>query len=51
VRRQLGAISELADSMQDYGLQQPISVRAVGERYLLTSGLRRVTAARMLRWE
>jgi ParB/RepB/Spo0J family partition protein len=37
--------------MHDYGLQQPISVRAVGERYLLTSGLRRLQAARMLRWQ
>lgn len=36
--------------MQDYGLQQPISVRKVGERYALTSGMRRLTAARMLRW-
>lgn len=51
VRRELGPIAELAESMQDYGLQQPISVRAVGDRYLLTSGLRRVTAARLLRWE
>jgi ParB family chromosome partitioning protein len=51
VRRALGPIAELAESMRDYGLQQPISVRAVGERYLLTSGLRRVEAARLLRWQ
>ena len=36
--------------MQDYGLQQPISVRGVGKRFVLTSGLRRVEAPRMLRW-
>jgi ParB/RepB/Spo0J family partition protein len=51
VRRKLGAISELAESMHEYGLQQPISVRAVGKRYLLTSGLRRLEAARRLKWE
>ena len=50
VRRFLGDIAALADSMQEYGLQQPISVRANGERFILTSGLRRLTAARMLRW-
>jgi ParB-like chromosome segregation protein Spo0J len=37
--------------MQDFGLQQPISVRANGDRFILTSGMRRVAAARMLRWE
>jgi ParB family chromosome partitioning protein len=36
--------------MQDYGLQQPISVRATGYRFALTSGMRRVAAARLLRW-
>jgi ParB family chromosome partitioning protein len=49
-RRQLGDIDALAESMRDYGLQQPISVRAVGDRYALTSGLRRLTAARTLQW-
>ncbi len=49
-RRQLGDIAALAESMQDYGLQQPISVRTVGDRYALTSGLRRLTAARTLQW-
>jgi ParB family chromosome partitioning protein len=46
----LGDIAALAESMQDYGLQQPISVRKVGERYALTSGMRRLTAARLLQW-
>ena len=50
VRRFLGDIANLAASMQEYGLQQPISVRADGAKYLLTSGLRRLTAARSLRW-
>ncbi len=49
-RRFLGDIASLAASMQDYGLQQPISVRQDGDTYILTSGLRRLTAARMLRW-
>jgi ParB family chromosome partitioning protein len=50
VRRVLGDIAGLAASMQEYGLQQPISVRADGDGYILTSGLRRMTAAQMLRW-
>ncbi|MBV9325380.1 MAG: ParB/RepB/Spo0J family partition protein [Chloroflexi bacterium] len=49
-RRQLGDIAALAESMQDYGLQQPVSVRVVGDRYALTSGMRRLAAAKMLRW-
>lgn len=49
-RRFLGDIAALAESMQDYGLQQPISVRADGERFVLTSGLRRLHAARVLGW-
>jgi ParB family chromosome partitioning protein len=50
-RRFMGDIDALADSMQEYGLQQPISVRAQGDRFVLTSGLRRLTAARLLGWE
>jgi ParB/RepB/Spo0J family partition protein len=49
-RRFLGAIEALADSMQTYGLQQPISVRVEGSGYILTSGLRRLTAAKLLGW-
>jgi ParB/RepB/Spo0J family partition protein len=49
-RRLLGDIASLAASMQEYGLQQPISVRVQGDKYVLTSGLRRLTAARTLRW-
>jgi ParB family transcriptional regulator, chromosome partitioning protein len=49
-RRFLGDIAALAESMQDYGLQHPISVRVEGERFVLTSGLRRLSAARILQW-
>jgi ParB family transcriptional regulator, chromosome partitioning protein len=49
-RRFLGDIAALAESMQDYGLQQPVSVRAEGGRFVLTSGLRRLSAARLLQW-
>jgi ParB/RepB/Spo0J family partition protein len=49
-RRLLGDIQALAESMHDYGLQQPISVRSDGQRFKLTSGLRRLTAARLLGW-
>jgi ParB/RepB/Spo0J family partition protein len=50
-RRFMGDIAALAESMQDYGLQQPISVRADGNRFIVTSGMRRLAAARILRWE
>jgi ParB family chromosome partitioning protein len=49
-RRFLGDIAALAESMQDYGLQQPISVCVDGDRFRLTSGMRRLAAARLLRW-
>jgi len=49
-RRFLGDVAALAESMQEYGLQQPISVRVNGDRFALTSGLRRLTATRMLQW-
>jgi ParB/RepB/Spo0J family partition protein len=49
-RRFLGDVAALAESMHDYGLQQPIAVRANGKRYMLTSGLRRLHAARTLGW-
>jgi ParB family chromosome partitioning protein len=50
-RKFLGDIAALAESMQDFGLQQPISVRADGDRFILTSGLRRLAAARLLHWQ
>src|ERR1044071_7841128 len=51
VRRFLGDIASLADSMQEYGLQQPISVREAEGRFHLTSGLRRFNAAQLLGWK
>jgi ParB/RepB/Spo0J family partition protein len=50
-RRFMGDIAALAESMQEYGLQQPICVRADGNRFIVTSGMRRLAAARILRWE
>ena len=50
-RRFLGDIAALAESMQDFGLQQPISVRADGDRFIVTSGMRRLAAARLLHWQ
>jgi ParB/RepB/Spo0J family partition protein len=49
-RRHLGDIAALAESMQEYGLQQPISVRVEGDRFVLTSGMRRLESARTLGW-
>jgi ParB/RepB/Spo0J family partition protein len=49
-RRFMGDISSLAESMQAYGLQQPISVRVQGERFVVTSGTRRLAASRLLEW-
>src|SRR5262249_47292816 len=50
-RRTLGDIKGLADSMHDYGLQQPIGVREANGKLVLTSGLRRLHAAKLLRWK
>ena len=40
-------IDELAQSIQNIGLLQPVILRAVGERYEIIAGHRRVTAARL----
>lgn len=40
-------LSSLADSIAEYGLIQPITVRKVGERYKIIAGERRWRAARM----
>jgi ParB family chromosome partitioning protein len=42
---------ELADSLREHGLVQPIVVRARGDRYQLIVGQRRLAAARKLGWE
>ncbi len=44
-------VSTLASSIEKVGLLCPISVRAVGERYQIVYGHRRIRAARILGWE
>ena len=41
---------ELANSLREHGLVQPLVVRAKGERYELIAGQRRLAAARRLGW-
>ena len=43
-------LAELASSLQEHGLVQPIVVRATGDRYQLIAGQRRLAAARKLGW-
>ncbi|NBV45537.1 MAG: ParB/RepB/Spo0J family partition protein [Planctomycetia bacterium] len=45
------ALAELADSLREHGLVQPIVIRARGDRYQLIAGQRRLAAARRLGWE
>ena len=49
-RRSVGDVAALAESIQDYNLLHPISVRAEGGRYILTAGERRLEAVRLLGW-
>lgn len=44
-------LAELADSLREHGLVQPIVVRAREGRYQLIAGQRRLAAARRLGWE
>ena len=44
-------LAELADSLREHGLVQPIVVRARGDRHQLIAGQRRLAAARRLGWE
>jgi len=44
-------LAELADSLREHGLVQPIVVRAKGDRFQLIAGQRRLAAARRLGWE
>ena len=46
-----GELAELASSLREHGLVQPIVVRAQGDRYQLIAGQRRLAAARRLGWE
>jgi ParB family chromosome partitioning protein len=43
-------LAELADSLREHGLVQPIVVRARGDRYQLIAGQRRLAAARKIGW-
>lgn len=45
-----GAISELAQSLREHGLVQPIVVRQLGDRYQLIAGQRRLAAAKRVGW-
>lgn len=47
-RKEMGDLSELRDSMHDFGLLQPIGILKDGE---LVFGERRLTAAKELAWE
>src|SRR6266567_2193063 len=52
-RRRLGQLQELADSLREHGLLQPIVVRAhptSPDRYELVAGHRRLAAAQSLGW-
>jgi ParB family chromosome partitioning protein len=49
-RRKFAHIDELADSMREYGLLQPIVVRRKGDHYEVLAGHRRLAAARHLDW-
>ncbi len=44
-------LAELAESLREHGLVQPIVVRAKGDRYQLIAGQRRLAAAKRLGWE
>jgi ParB family chromosome partitioning protein len=50
VREHLGEIEELADSMHESGLLQPIIARRHGNHLIVVAGHRRLAAARHLRW-
>jgi len=44
-------LTELASSLNEHGLVQPIVVRSQGDRYQLIAGQRRLAAAKQLGWE
>jgi ParB family chromosome partitioning protein len=50
IRREMGALGELAYSLGSVGILQPIQVLKAGARYRLIAGERRLAAARMLGW-
>ncbi len=44
-------LANLADSLREHGLLQPIAVRRMGDRYQLIAGERRLRAATMADWQ
>ncbi len=50
LRVNVGSIEELAASIAEKDLLQPIVVRVVGGRYEIVAGNRRLTACRLLKW-
>ncbi len=46
-----GELEQLAASIAELGLLQPVKVRARGDRYVLVAGERRLRAVRTLGWE
>ena len=50
IRRDLGAIDELAFSLSNFGLLHPVHVYESQSRYRLIAGQRRLEAARKLGW-
>jgi ParB family transcriptional regulator, chromosome partitioning protein len=50
-RRRLDGVAELAESIREYGLLQPIVVRSVDEGYQVVAGHRRLEAVRALGWD
>ena len=43
-------LANLADSIREHGMLQPVAVRRVGDRYQLIAGERRLRAATMAEW-
>lgn len=48
IRKSVGDISELADSIRQKGILQPIVVRPIGEKFEVIIGARRFTAAKKI---
>ena len=46
-----GGLAELAESLREHGLVQPIVVRQQGDRYQLIAGQRRLAAAQRVGWK
>jgi ParB family chromosome partitioning protein len=50
-RRRIENVAELADSIREYGLLQPIVVRGTDQGYEVVAGHRRLEAVRSLGWD